>query len=134
MSRHATRALCQFAPWHFVSLALFIQGRLIDRILAHFWWILVEPPSPQEFAPLHNQAVGRVPRPLKIHASHDMYLGFGPLFPDGQTSSLCHGYRNLLLGKNRCKIRSKGGVTDSKPFPWHKSPTARTNDNDMYGT
>ena len=38
MSRHATRALCQFAPWHF---ALFIQGRLIDRILAHFRWILV---------------------------------------------------------------------------------------------
>ena len=32
----------QFAPWHFVSLALFIQGRLIDRILAHFWWILVK--------------------------------------------------------------------------------------------
>ena len=54
-------------------------------ILAHFWWILVEPPSPQEFAPLHNQAVGRVPRPLKIHASHDMYLCFGPQFPDGQT-------------------------------------------------
>ena len=49
---------------------------------------LVEPPSPQEFAPLHNQAVGRVPRPLKINASHDMYLRFGPQFPDGQTSSL----------------------------------------------
>ena len=31
----------EFAPWHFVSLALFIQGRLIDKILAHFWWILV---------------------------------------------------------------------------------------------
>ena len=26
----------QFAPWRFVSLAHFIQDRLIDRILAHF--------------------------------------------------------------------------------------------------
>ena len=32
-------------PWHFISLALFIQGRLIDRILAHFWWILVLRPA-----------------------------------------------------------------------------------------
>ena len=31
----------QFAPWRFVSLAHFIQGHLIDRILAHFRWILV---------------------------------------------------------------------------------------------
>ena len=31
----------QFAPWRFVLLALSIQGRLIVKILAHFWWILV---------------------------------------------------------------------------------------------
>ena len=42
---------------------------------------LVEPPSPQEFAPLHSQAVGRVPRPLEITPSHDMYLQFGLLLP-----------------------------------------------------
>ena len=41
---------------------------------------LVEPPSPQEFAPLHSQAVGRVPRPLEITPSHDMYLYFGPQY------------------------------------------------------
>ena len=46
---------------------------------------LVEPPSPQEFAPLHSQAVGGAPRLLEINASHDMYLCFGPQFPDGQT-------------------------------------------------
>ena len=103
-------------------------------MIALLCWILVEPPSPQEFAPLHNQAMGRVPWPLKINASHDMYLRFGPQFPDGQTSSLCHGSRNYFLGKNRRKLRSKGVVTHLQPFPWHKSPTARTNDNDMYGT
>ena len=40
---------------------------------------LVEPPSPQEFAPLPSQAVGGAPRPPEITPSHDMYLSFARL-------------------------------------------------------
>ena len=65
MSRHATRALCQFAPWHFVSLALFIQGRLIDRILAYFWWILVGRPPLLQPWPTQTSRAGYGSRALQ---------------------------------------------------------------------
>ena len=97
----------------------FVRKVVIDTILAHFWWILVEPPSPQEFAPLHSQAVGGAPRPLEITPSHDMYLCFDPLFPTDRRPRSCHGSRNFFLSKNRRKIRSKGGVTDRKSISCH---------------
>ena len=112
-------SFCALLGTSFLLLALFIQDHLIDRILAHFWWILVEPPSPQEFAPLHSQAVGRVPRPLKIKPSHDMYLSFDPLFPTDRRPRSCHGSRNSFLHAKRWRIRSKWGVTDSKSISCH---------------
>ena len=52
--------------WHFVSLALFIQGHLIDRILTHFWWILVgRPPLLQPPWPTQTSRAGYDSRALQ---------------------------------------------------------------------
>ena len=87
--------------------------------------LLVEPPSPQEFAPLHSQAVGQAPRPLKIKPSHDIYLHFGPQFPDGQTMyryatdrpSAVLRILYFILAKKRGQIKSKWVVSDRRSFP-----------------
>ena len=55
-------------------------------LLAHFCWILVELPSPPKLGSIISQAVGRVPRPPKKSASHDIYCSFSPQYPDGRTS------------------------------------------------
>ena len=78
----------------------------------HIFWILVELPSPQKLGPIVSQAVGRVPRPPKISASHDMYLRFDLLFPDGQTARQCtqlHRISQFIFTKRR-QIISKLGV------------------------